>query len=60
MGRHHSNFGRRRWRRLGPRIHQREETPGMTPNDFMEEDIDASEAADMEATEWQDLEPTED
>ena len=32
----------------------------MTPNDFMEEDIDASEAADMEATEWQDLEPTED
>ncbi len=32
----------------------------MTPDEFMEEDMDASEAADMEATEWQDLEPTED
>ena len=32
----------------------------MTPDEFMEEDIDASEAAHMEATEWQDLEPTED
>ena len=33
----------------------------MTPeDDFMEEDMDASEAADMDATEWQDLEPTED
>jgi len=32
----------------------------MTPDEFMEEDMDASEAADMDATEWQDLEPTED
>ena len=32
----------------------------MTPDEFMEEDLDASEAADMEATEWLDQEPTED
>lgn len=32
----------------------------MNPDEFVEDDIDASEAADMDATEWQDLEPTED
>jgi hypothetical protein len=32
----------------------------MTPDDdFIEDDMDASEAADMDATEWQDTEPTE-
>jgi hypothetical protein len=32
----------------------------VNPDEFVEDDMDASEAANMDATEWQDLEPTED
>lgn len=31
----------------------------MKPDEFVEDDMNASEAANMDATEWQDLKPTE-